>query len=75
MFIALSAKNKIGLINGTFLEPQIYAPLYIVWSRCNDMVISWLLNSLSKEIAESVLYSRTAITALANVLVEERTKP
>nr|XP_009804540.1 PREDICTED: uncharacterized protein LOC104249755 [Nicotiana sylvestris] len=30
------------------------------WSRCNDMVISWILNSLSKDIAKSVLYSKTA---------------
>nr|XP_009787368.1 PREDICTED: uncharacterized protein LOC104235332 [Nicotiana sylvestris] len=30
------------------------------WARCNDMVLSWLLNSLSKEIAESVLYSQSA---------------
>nr|XP_009613483.1 uncharacterized protein LOC104106610 [Nicotiana tomentosiformis] len=27
---------------------------------CDDMVLSWLLNSLSKEIAESVLYSQSA---------------
>ncbi|KAH0679361.1 hypothetical protein KY284_020446 [Solanum tuberosum] len=30
------------------------------WSSCNDMVLSWLLNSLSKEIVESVLYSQSA---------------
>ncbi|XP_059298102.1 uncharacterized protein LOC132050755 [Lycium ferocissimum] len=29
-------------------------------SRCNDMVTSWLLNSLSKDIADSVIYSKTA---------------
>ncbi|XP_075076501.1 uncharacterized protein LOC142163146 [Nicotiana tabacum] len=30
------------------------------WARNNDMVFSWLLNSLSKEIAESVLCSQGA---------------
>ncbi|XP_055803417.1 uncharacterized protein LOC129872456 [Solanum dulcamara] len=30
------------------------------WRRCNDMVLSWLLNSLSKEISDSVIYSKTA---------------
>ncbi|XP_070035230.1 uncharacterized protein [Nicotiana tomentosiformis] len=30
------------------------------WRWCNDMVISWLLNSLSKDIAKSVIYSQTA---------------
>ncbi|XP_019258695.1 PREDICTED: uncharacterized protein LOC109236913 [Nicotiana attenuata] len=28
-----------------------------LWSRCNNMILSWLLNSLSKEIADSVIYS------------------
>lgn len=31
-----------------------------VWQRCNDMVLSWLLNSIEPYIAESVLYSPTA---------------
>ncbi|KAH0636635.1 hypothetical protein KY289_036550 [Solanum tuberosum] len=33
---------------------------YEGWRRCNDMVLSWLLNSLSKEISASVIYSVTA---------------
>ncbi|XP_070018352.1 uncharacterized protein [Nicotiana sylvestris] len=35
-------------------------PMQDQWRRCNDMVIAWLLNSLSKDIAESVIYSQTA---------------
>ncbi|KAH0683220.1 hypothetical protein KY289_020972 [Solanum tuberosum] len=31
-----------------------------LWKRYNDMVLSWLLNSLSKEIADSVSYSKIA---------------
>ncbi|XP_055826308.1 uncharacterized protein LOC129894666 [Solanum dulcamara] len=30
------------------------------WSYCSDMVISWLLNTLSKDIGDSVIYSTTA---------------
>ncbi|XP_016441804.2 uncharacterized protein LOC107767346 [Nicotiana tabacum] len=60
MLIALSAKNKVGFIDGTFLQPKISSDVFKSWTRCNDMVISWLLNSLSKAIAESVLYSKTA---------------
>ncbi|XP_075096261.1 uncharacterized protein LOC107767985 [Nicotiana tabacum] len=33
---------------------------YPLWSRCNDMVTSWLLNSLTKEIGDNVIYYRTA---------------
>ncbi|XP_019238231.1 PREDICTED: uncharacterized protein LOC109218330 [Nicotiana attenuata] len=60
MLIALSAKNKVGLIDGTFLQPKISSDEFKSWTRCNDMVISWLLNTLSKAIAESVLYTKSA---------------
>nr|XP_016473198.1 PREDICTED: uncharacterized protein LOC107795129 [Nicotiana tabacum] len=43
------------LVNSSFDEPSDYK----LWNRCNDMVISWLLNSLSKNIADSVIYSKT----------------
>ncbi|XP_075104693.1 uncharacterized protein LOC142178841 [Nicotiana tabacum] len=57
--IALSAKKKIGFIDGSIIEPDMDSPSLKSWNRCNDMVISWILNSLSKEIAWSVLYSKT----------------
>nr|XP_033510403.1 uncharacterized protein LOC117275164 isoform X2 [Nicotiana tomentosiformis] len=40
--------------------PKKDSSLLVQWTRCNDMVIIWLLNSLSKEIAASVIYSQTA---------------
>ncbi|XP_009782926.1 uncharacterized protein [Nicotiana sylvestris] len=60
IIIALSAKNTLGFIDGTFSEPDATSTDFKQWNRCNDMVISWILNSLSKDIAESVLYSKTA---------------
>ncbi|XP_009762103.2 uncharacterized protein [Nicotiana sylvestris] len=60
IIIALSAKNKLGFINGTFSEPNATSTDFKQWNRCNDMVISWILNSLSKDIAKSVFYSKTA---------------
>ncbi|XP_075112711.1 uncharacterized protein LOC142182341 [Nicotiana tabacum] len=57
--IALSAKNKLGLIEGSLVVLGVESGLQRVWARCNDIVLSWLLNSLSKEIAESVLYSQS----------------
>ncbi|XP_075101967.1 uncharacterized protein LOC142177383 [Nicotiana tabacum] len=58
--IALSAKDKLGFIDGTISIPDESPGLQSAWSRGNDMVISWLLNSLSNEIVESVLYSHSA---------------
>lgn len=60
VLIALSAKNKIAFIDGSALEPSANSPDFKPWNRCNDMVLSWLLNSLSKEISGSVIYSKTA---------------
>ncbi|XP_016484931.2 retrovirus-related Pol polyprotein from transposon RE1 [Nicotiana tabacum] len=60
IIIAFSAKNKLGFIDGTFYQPDATSTDFKHWNRCNDMVISWILNSLSKDIAESVLYSKIA---------------
>ncbi|KAH0729412.1 hypothetical protein KY289_000600 [Solanum tuberosum] len=53
VLIALSAKNKLG-------SSAAGSPDLQPWSRCNDMATSRLLNSLSREIADSVIYSRSA---------------
>ncbi|XP_059315490.1 uncharacterized protein LOC132066129 [Lycium ferocissimum] len=60
MLIALNAKNKASFINGTSAEPTVGSDLHKAWSRANNMVISWILNSLSREISESVIYYTTA---------------
>ncbi|XP_049364164.1 uncharacterized protein LOC125828893 [Solanum verrucosum] len=60
ILIALLAKNKLSFIDGTCKIPDLDSSEYQPWSRCNDMVTSWLLNSLSKDIADSVIYSKTA---------------
>lgn len=58
--IVLSTKNKLGFIDGSLVVPEADSGLQKAWARSNDMVLSWLLKSLSKEIAESVLYSQSA---------------
>lgn len=58
--LALSAKNKLGMIDGTLSQPASSSNMFSHWSRCNDMVLSWLLNSISSEIRDSVVYFSTA---------------
>lgn len=60
MSIALYAKNKFGFVDGTILQPAITSSEYSAWFRVNSMVISWLLNSLHKNIADSVLFLPSA---------------
>ena len=68
MIMALSAKNKIGFINGSIKHPgDASATESQHWNRCNDMVKSWLLNSISKEISLSVIYCKHASEIWANL--------
>jgi hypothetical protein len=55
MYMALSAKNKLQFINGTLPKPSPTDADYSSWTRCNDMVLSWIINSISKEIAASII--------------------
>ena len=61
MQIALSVKNKLGFIDGSIQKPEGNdLNLLQSWTRNNNMVISWILNSVSKEISASVLFSEFA---------------
>lgn len=57
---ALSVKYKTGFINGKIPKPNFTPPVFAQWERCEDMVTSWLLNSLSKDIADSLQYVNNA---------------
>ncbi|XP_019255454.1 PREDICTED: uncharacterized protein LOC109234064 [Nicotiana attenuata] len=60
MLVSLSAKNKLALIDGRQPKPPDNSPYYSYWERCNDMVVAWITNSLSRDIATSVLGYDTA---------------
>ena len=61
MVIALSVKNKIGFIDGSILQPDgTDVTLLSSWIRNNNIVISWILNSVSKEISASILFFDSA---------------
>ncbi|KAF5449681.1 hypothetical protein F2P56_030100 [Juglans regia] len=52
---ALRAKNKLGFINGEISKPtSTNDPLLEAWERCNDLVTSWLQNSISPSIKSSI---------------------
>jgi hypothetical protein len=55
MFMALTAKNKLQFINAALPKPHSSDPDFFAWTRCNNMVLSWIINSVSKEIAASVI--------------------
>ncbi|GJV45444.1 cysteine-rich receptor-like protein kinase 8 [Tanacetum coccineum] len=48
MMIALNAKNKMKIVNGDFEEPAINVDTRVLWERKNDMIISWILNTITE---------------------------
>ncbi|XP_030479061.1 uncharacterized protein LOC115696292 [Cannabis sativa] len=67
--MALTAKNKIAFINGSIPRPEPGIPTLNSWLRCNNMVMSWLVNLVSSEIAQSIMYFDLA-TDMWNDLAE-----
>ncbi|KAL5542849.1 hypothetical protein UlMin_010559 [Ulmus minor] len=58
MVIALSMKNKLGFIDGSITKSESNdLNLLNSWIRNYNVVISWILNSVSKEISASVIFS------------------
>src|ERR1044072_3127199 len=60
MILALTSNNKIGFVDGSIVQPEPDDPLFRSWTRNKNLVASWLLNSITREITASVIYSTTA---------------
>ncbi|XP_074377150.1 uncharacterized protein LOC141718671 [Apium graveolens] len=60
MEIALSSKMKLRFVDGSNVKPAASSALAGHWNRCNHMVISWLLNSVSADIRNSIIYMDSA---------------
>ncbi|XP_010513384.1 PREDICTED: uncharacterized protein LOC104789374 [Camelina sativa] len=61
MRISLDATNKLSFIDGSLPRPCESDYDFKIWSRCNSMVKSWILNVVSKEIYDSILYYQDAV--------------
>ena len=64
MRMALIAKNKLGFIDGTLTlsSPMVKTSSAIqAWIHCDKMVTSWILNSVSQEIATSIVDKDSAL--------------
>ncbi|CAL1371538.1 unnamed protein product [Linum trigynum] len=55
MLLALETKNKTQFIDGRIPVPQVTNPHYQSWARCNGTIRCWIYNSLSDDIANSVM--------------------
>lgn len=66
--MALNVRNKLGFIDGTITKPSSVHKDYGAWSRCNDIVTTWLMNSVSKKIGQSLLFIPTAEGIWSNLI-------
>nr|KYP43747.1 hypothetical protein KK1_034783 [Cajanus cajan] len=60
MLTALSAKNKFEFIDSSIQRLVSTDSQYTVWKRCNNMVVSWLVHSVSPLIRQSILWMDNA---------------
>ncbi|CAM8999360.1 unnamed protein product [Rhodiola kirilowii] len=62
MEIALSGRSKLSFIKGTYPKPS--EPIMAArWQRCNDVVMSWLIGSVSDKIVGEILHANDVMTA------------
>ncbi|GKA00948.1 uncharacterized mitochondrial protein-like protein [Tanacetum coccineum] len=69
MMITLNAKNKLKIVTGKYNEPEINSRHRALWERTNDMIISWILNTIVEQISNSLNFLNTA-SGLWNELQE-----
>ncbi|XP_070009644.1 uncharacterized protein [Nicotiana sylvestris] len=58
---SFSVKSKLGFMNGECVRPYVTSQQFRQWERCDDMVTSWILNSLAKDIADIVEYVNNSV--------------
>ena len=58
---ALGAKNKFEFIDGSIPIPGSFDPSYKTWSRCNMIVHSWIVNSVSESIDQSIVFLENVV--------------
>ncbi|XP_015057536.1 uncharacterized protein LOC107003766 [Solanum pennellii] len=60
----LSVKNKMGFVIGKRKKPVQNDPQINQWERCDDMVTSWILHLLSKDMTDILQYVSNAAELL-----------
>lgn len=60
VMIGLIAKNKLCFVDDTLPQQLTDASRMKAWERCNNMVIGWLISSLDRMVAKSVMYNKYA---------------
>ncbi|GJW97351.1 hypothetical protein Tco_0179159 [Tanacetum coccineum] len=60
MMIALNAKKKLKIVTSALSEPSVDSKERAIWERTNDMIISWILNTISDQISNNLNFVNSA---------------
>ncbi|XP_071699914.1 uncharacterized protein [Rutidosis leptorrhynchoides] len=60
MLLALSTNNKIRFIKGTVVRSETYDVVASQWDRCNSVVLSWILRSVTEDLYSGQIFSTNA---------------
>ncbi|RHN71398.1 putative gag-polypeptide of LTR copia-type [Medicago truncatula] len=58
---ALGTKNKFVFIDGSVPIPPLDDLNRNAWERCNNLILSWIINSVSPQIAQTIVFHESAI--------------
>ncbi|XP_062103733.1 uncharacterized protein LOC133814839 [Humulus lupulus] len=75
--ISIGAKNKTTFLTGALPQLGPDDPLLNSWLRCNQIVMSWILHSVSEEIKSNTMYldSATAMWSELNHIFDQGNGP
>ncbi|XP_015165040.1 uncharacterized protein [Solanum tuberosum] len=60
MKIALLGKGKLGFVNGNYRREKFSETQSDAWEKCDAIVHSWIMNSVSKNLLNGIVYGSSA---------------
>jgi len=64
---ALATKSKFKFVDGSMQIPKEDDLNFSVWERCNNLVHSWIVNSTTPSVAESIAFIENEIDVWNNL--------
>ena len=59
--IVLGGRFKLGFINGSTISPEVNDPKYEAWLSKDQLVMSWILNSIERNLAKIFSFSESSL--------------
>ncbi|XP_075096164.1 uncharacterized protein LOC142174274 [Nicotiana tabacum] len=60
MRVSLLGKSKLGFVDGRYPKEKFPHVLHELWKKCNAIVLSWIINSVSAELLSGMVYGSSA---------------